>query len=160
MVVVVGAEHPDVFESVALLAQAVQPATSYVVHTAQLAIQFIVHTFDVVTFGSQTESAAQPVQVTTAAVPVPLTEHEPLAPHEGGHYFNTAGVTLVSLYHPGVKVVHLSAVVPTQASHPVGHAVIAAVSKKNLGAAAKQSEKPLPKHKMQLLRQAVIVVTT
>jgi hypothetical protein len=114
-----------------------------------------VHTFEVVTAGSQTASVGHPEQVTTAAVPVPVTEQEA---HPVGHYLRTAGVTLVSLYHPEVKVVHLSAVVPVQASHPVGQAVIADASKKNFGAAYKQSAKVLPKHKTQLVRHAVIAV--
>jgi preprotein translocase subunit SecF len=124
---------------------------------SQFAIQFIVHTFDVVTAGSQTASAGQPEQVTTAAVPVPETEQEA---HPVGHCFKTAGVTLVSLYHPEVNVVHLSAVVPVQASQPVGQAVIAAASKKNFGAAARQSAKVFPKHKTQFVKQGVIAVIT
>lgn len=46
-------------------------------------------------------------------------------------------------------VTHLSAVAPVQTSQPGAHAVIADVSKKNLGAAVKHSVKVLPKHKIQ-----------
>jgi hypothetical protein len=49
-------------------------------------------------------------------------------------------------------------VVPVQASHPVGQAVIAEASKKNFGAAARQSPKVGPKQRTQLLTQAVIAV--
>jgi hypothetical protein len=125
------------------------------VHLSQFAIQLKVHTFEVVTAGSQTASVGQPEHVTTAAVPVPDTEQ---AAHPVGHYLRTAGVTLVSLYHPEDKTVHLSAVVPVQASHPVGQAVIAEASKKNLGAAYKQSANVLPKQSTQFVKQAVIAV--
>lgn len=53
---------------------------------------------------------------------------------------------------------HLSAVAPEHASHPGAHAVTADVSKKNLGAAYKHSVNVGPKHKTQLVTQALIVV--
>lgn len=79
--------------------------------------------------------------------------------HPVGHCFKTVGVTLVSLNHPA-ETVHLSKVDPVQESQPVGQAVIAAVSKKNLVAAIKQSEKAPPKHKTQFATQGEIVPIT
>ena len=51
---------------------------------------------------------------------------------------------------------HLSGVVPVQESHPLGHFVMAAVSKKYFGEAIKQSAKALPKQTAQLVKQAVM----
>jgi hypothetical protein len=87
---------------VKLFKQPEHPATSYVVHLAQLAIQLYVQTFAVVpAVVSQVAppaSVGQALQVTTAVVLVPETEQEAQLV---GHYFNEGVVEVTeSLYHP------------------------------------------------------------
>ena len=98
----------------------------------------------------------QAEHVRTEEEEVPETVH--LAQPDGQALI-TFGVAIVSIQNP-VDSVHLSGVIPTQASHPSGHLVIAAVSMKYLASATKQSAKVLPMQTMQLETQVAMFVIT